>query len=441
MKNRLYLSVRGKFIITISAIILWSLICTLIEIPWFRMLSEETHPVLAAFIITCLALLPGIMIVMVLCGIILDKPRRMPIDEACLEDITVLIAAYNEEDGIYDTLMSLSRQQYPEKMLIKVIDNNSTDNTRAEISRAGNDFPDLDIEYLFEPAQGKHAALNKGLSTTETRYMITIDADTWLSNDAILKLANLMALENRNKSIAAIAGSVFVRNSRAGLLAKMQEWDYFMSIASIKRCQGLFQSVLVAQGAFSIYDTEVVKQAGGWKDSIGEDIVLTWELLSKGYRTYYCDDAIAFTNAPLTMKSFVRQRTRWARGLVEGFRHFSFRECTNPYARFFVFTDLFLFAIDFGITFFFIPGLFLALAFRWFLIVGPMTLLLLPLTIAFFMVMISKEYRYVFRQSGLKIRKHYLSLLIFILTYSIILSPACLKGYVEELIGSRRKWK
>ena len=51
----------------------------------------------------------------------------------------------------------------------------------------------------------------------------------------------------------AVAGAVFVRNSRKNLLTQAQEWDYFLGIASIKRQQGLFQGTLVAQGAFSVY--------------------------------------------------------------------------------------------------------------------------------------------------------------------------------------------
>ena len=41
----------------------------------------------------------------------------------------------------------------------------------------------------------------------------------------------------------------------------MQEWDYFLGIASIKRMQGLYQGTLVAQGAFSLYRTEAVRAA------------------------------------------------------------------------------------------------------------------------------------------------------------------------------------
>lgn len=441
MNKKMYMTVKGKFIITLCAIILWTIICAAFEIPWFFTLSEDLHPVISVMIIVCLAVLPGIMITMTICGIILDQPRRPDIVKSDLEDITVLIAAYNEEASIYETIKSIYLQRYPEKLHLKVIDTNSNDNTKSEIFRAINDFSEMDIQYIFEPVQGKYAALNTGLRQTETNYVITIDADTWLHKEALLKLTNLMIQENKNKNVAAIAGTVLVRNSRANVLTKMQEWDYFLSIASIKRCQGLFQSVLVAQGAFSIYRTEEVKLMGGWKDSIGEDIVLTWELLARGCKTYYCDEAVAFTNAPVSLKVFLRQRSRWARGLVEGFRHFSFRRCTNPYAGFFVFTDLFLFAIDFGITFFYIPGLFLAIAFQYFLIVGPMVILLLPLTFAFFAIMGIKEYRYVFKPSNLKIRKHYLALLFLILTYSILLSPACLKGYYDELFRRKRKWK
>src|SRR4029078_13531218 len=80
----------------------------------------------------------------------------------------------------------------------------------------------------------------------------------------------------------AVAGSVLVCNSRDNLLTKMQEWDYFLGIAAVKRVQGLYQSTLVAQGAFSLYRTERVREIGGWPDAIGEDIVVTLRLMAGG---------------------------------------------------------------------------------------------------------------------------------------------------------------
>lgn len=437
----MYISIRKKFILSIIIMIILVTLCTFIEIPWWRDLSDATNPILATIIVLGLCFLPSIMIYFTLCGILMDRPRRREIIEEDLEDITILVAAYNEEESIYDTLHSIAKQRFPKKIIVKVIDNNSKDNTKSEIQRAIHDFSQITIEYLFESKQGKFAALNKGLASTATKYVITIDADTYMYKDAIITIVNAMTQENTNKQVGAIAGTALVRNSRINLLTKMQEWEYFLSISGIKRTQGLFQSTLVAQGAFSIYNTELVKEIGGWKDSIGEDIVLTWEILSRGYKTYYEDSAIAFTNVPTKLKVFARQRARWARGMIEGFRHFRFSECKNPYAKFFIFCDLFLFLIDFSITLFFIPALIAAIFFHNYLIVGYMTLILFPITVLFFCIMFAVEHHYVFKQTGLKVRKHFLGLVMYVITYSIILSPTCVYGYLQEFVGSKRKWK
>jgi hypothetical protein len=105
----------------------------------------------------------------------------------------------------------------------------------------------------------------------------------------------------------------------------MQEWDHFLGIASVKRMQGLYQVMLVAQGAFSLYRTQALLQAGGWPDAIGEDIVLTRRLIRQGARVYYEPSAVAFTAAPARLIHLARQRARWARGMIEGIRVSSWR--------------------------------------------------------------------------------------------------------------------
>ena len=114
------------------------------------------------------------------------------------------------------------------------------------------------VRCIEEPRPGKSHALNTGLAAVETELVITLDADTLLHPQAI----------------------------RDNLWTRMQEWDYFLGIASVKRMQGLYQVMLVAQGAFSLYRTQALLQAGGWPDAIGEDIVLTWQLMRQGARVY-----------------------------------------------------------------------------------------------------------------------------------------------------------
>ena len=61
---------------------------------------------------------------------------------------------------------------------------------------------------------------------------------------------------------------------------------------------------MVAQGAFSAYKTKLLKQIGGWQNCVGEDIVLTWQLLSQGYETN-------FAKMQLLLQKFLRHLLVW----------------------------------------------------------------------------------------------------------------------------------
>lgn len=438
------MKIKVKFIISCLFTGIWLLFCSILQYLWFISLKNIFGVFVAIFIIIGLATLPSIMIMFLITGIIIDKPKRYKIRSDLIDCITILIAAYNEENNIYNTLKSIYEQSYPEKVIVKVIDNNSKDNTKQEINRAIKDFNKLnniEIEYLFERKQGKFAALNHGLKSTITKYVITIDADTFLYKNALLDIVNNMYIENQKDKIGAIAGTIFVKNSKVNLLTKIQYLEYLLSIASIKRMQGVYGSVLVAQGAFSIYKTELLNEIGGWKNTIGEDIVLTWELLSRNYKVYYADCAIAFTDIPEKFSIYAKQRARWARGMIEGFKHFSFKKCKNCYAEWFIFTDLFLFIIDFSIVFIFIPALIAALLFGNYLIVGWTTLLLSPVTILIFAIMYYSEYKRVYQKLKLKVSNNYFSFIFFLLFYSIIMSPICVWGYLQEFLKLKRIWK
>ena len=173
------------------------------------------------------------------------------------------------------------------------------------------------LVILSEKTKGKSYALNTGNSHATYDYIVTVDADTYLLPNALTALVS--ALLSGPSHTAAIAGSIYVKNSRENLLTRIQEYDYFHAIAAIKRMQSLFQGTLVAQGAFSLYKKNRLMEIGGWRDTLGEDIVLTWGLLEKGYRVDFSENAIAFTNAPTTYKEFYHQRRRWSRGMIEAF--------------------------------------------------------------------------------------------------------------------------
>ena len=172
--------------------------------------------------------------------------------------------------------------------------------------------------------------------------------------------ATRLTPESAPRDTVAVAGAVMIRNSRRNLLTRMQEWDYFLGIAAVKRMQGMYQSTLVAQGAFSLYRTDELRRIGGWPDAIGEDIVVTWRLMEAGDRVLTEPTAIAFTDAPTRLTHFMRQRARWARGMVEALRSVPPWHQRRLLARVVAGIDLLIPLLDIGYALIWLPGLLLA---------------------------------------------------------------------------------
>jgi biofilm PGA synthesis N-glycosyltransferase PgaC len=373
-------------------------------------------------------------------SLLMDKRPRYVEQPFTAPPLTVLIAAYNEEGPIFDTLMSVLLQQYPAHVRVVVIDDGSTDRTVDKVLEfiRLHPAPDKSFELLRHAENRcKAAALCTGLETVTTDLVITIDADSSLYEKAIENLSRNIVLGPKNT--AAVAGNVLVRNSRKNLMTKLQEWDYFHGIAVIKRVQSLYQGTLVAQGALSIYRTEIVKHLDGWPHKIGEDIVLTWGLLNLGYRIGYAENAFCFTLVPETYRQFFRQRRRWSRGLIEAFKTYPatlFKAKMNfP----FIWYNLFFPLIDSIYLFFFLPGLIAAVFFHNYLIVGLMTALLLPLAIIsnglFFW-----QQRRIFSEHGLKVRINPLGFVVYMLAFQAIMAPATVMGYLSEMLNLAKKW-
>ncbi|MGG1289901.1 glycosyltransferase family 2 protein [Bacillus smithii] len=434
--ERFYISVKRKFWISHAVSIGWMFFSIYLSLPWLKDLSSILSFPLALLVIGGIAYIPGYMNAFLVISLLLDRQPAFK-NEFPSDPVTLLIAAYNEEKTIYNTLRYVAAQDYGGKMSIIVVNNHSTDHTDQEILRAKQEF-DLDMTILHEEKPGKFHALNKGLRYVTTPYVITLDADTLLHPSAVRYL--VARIKSSPLDVCAVAGSVFVRNSRETIWTKIQEWDYFLSIASIKRLQGLYQGTLVAQGAFSLFKTDCIREVQGWPDAIGEDIVLTWRLLRNDWKVYYEPLAVAFTDVPTTFSRFAKQRSRWARGMIEGLSEVKPWRQPKLYWKYLTGINFLMPYLDVVYTFCWIPGFVLAfLGVYW--IVGPMTLTVLPLSIASYALLYHYQKHYVFRNLHLKVRKNKLGFVLFLLCYQMVMSPVSVMGYLQEFFKWKRVWK
>ena len=434
--SRRYITVRKKFLFATAFATVWFTVSLWLALPWIQELSAVVSPYFAYPTILLIALIPGFLNAHILMSVLLDSPPKLPTQimdhPEAFPPITILIAAYNEEDNLPETLISVAKQDYPSPVEIIVADDGSTDETVMVLKALR--IPNLTVLQLDHA--GKAGALTAGLKAVTTDITVCIDADTYLNPQALKRIVARLLSDPAHT--AAVAGCVLVRNSRASMMTRLQEWDYFIGISSAKRQQALYQGTLVAQGAFSAFKTAALRDCDGWPPVIGEDIVLTWKLLSRGYRVGYEATALCFTNAPTKVKGFWRQRQRWARGMVEGLKRYGSLAWQGNMTGFFVGVDFVIPIIDLFYSVVFLPGVILALTGRYY-IVGPMTLLVLPIAFLIVVLMLHKQ-RQVFDELNLKVRKNQFGFFFFMLLYQPLMSPVCLTGYLKEIAGTRRRW-
>lgn len=414
---------------------LWLAFSIYLSKSWVTSLGQMISIPAAIVIITGIAYIPGYLISFMVGSLLLDRQPEFA-DELPQVPVTVLIAAWNEEKNIDATLRQLAKQDYDGVINIILINNNSSDDT-VQIAYQTADELGLSMQIIEEQRAGKNHALNTGLNLVDTELMITLDADTLLHPSAIRYI--ISRILSAPEDVCAVAGAILVRNSRHNIWTKIQEWDYFLAIASVKRLQGMFQQTLVAQGAFSLYKTKVIQEIGGWDDVIGEDIVLTWKFMKKGYRVFFEPLSVAFTSVPTSFRGFCIQRSRWARGMIEGLKTVKPWQQPRIYGKYLTGVNLVLPYVDAIYTFCWLPGLILAL-FGIFWIAGPMTILVIPVTTLSYMIL----YRYqksIFRKLDLKVRKNNTGFILFILIYQIIMSPISIFGYTQELLKLKRIWR
>lgn len=241
------------------------------------------------------------------------RKARMPtpVDDAALPPITVIVPAYNEQQVIVETVRSVLACEYPRPVQVIVVDDGSSDATLAVARRAFDGHPQVAV--LSKPNGGKSSALNLGIEAADTPVVVCIDADTQLDRQALRLLCRHFA----DPRVGAVAGNPKVGN-RCNLITRVQALEYVV-VDSVER-QALEGSnaITCITGALGAYRRALLLELGGYvADTLAEDTDMTLRILAGGARIAYEEDALAWTEAPETLRDFMKQRFRWMFGTVQ----------------------------------------------------------------------------------------------------------------------------
>ncbi|BAH40183.1 MAG TPA: polysaccharide deacetylase [Gemmatimonas aurantiaca] len=225
--------------------------------------------------------------------------------------VSVIVPAYREQSVIVATVHSLLQQQYAGALEIIVVDDGSPDDTYA-IAR--NTFAaDKRVMVLTKPNGGKASALNLGIARAHGEVIVGLDADTVFAPDAIAELVQPL----RDPQVGAVAGNAKVGN-RINLVTRWQAVEYITSQNLDRRAFTNLNAITVVPGAIGAWRASAVREAGGFtQDTLAEDQDLTITLRRRGWRIAYADAAVAYTEAPDSLRTLARQRFRWAFGTLQ----------------------------------------------------------------------------------------------------------------------------
>lgn len=278
------------------------------------------------------------------------------------------------------------------------------------------------VKLLSEEESGKWRALNTGYKSINKDFVITVDADTILSKGAISNLIEQM----EKKGLSACAGNLYPLEPKSWV-SRMQVYDYVLAIQSIKNYQSIYDNTLVAQGAFSAYRTADLKEQP-FEECIAEDIAISWDLLISGKKIGFCRNALAQTDVPNNVRSLVTQRSRWARGLVYGFKRHGLKTLRNPIMSFLLFVPY----MDFVYLFCWPIALLLFLVGHP-LYFGIMTATVIPLVLI--------NLLFYWNLSQREVRFNIFSFLIFSIVFQAVSSYSSVIGYFQEAFRVNWKWK
>ncbi len=224
--------------------------------------------------------------------------------------VSVLIPAFNEARVIEASVRGILASTGP-RIEVIVIDDGSTDGTSDVVARTFGIDPR--VRLLTLENGGKARALNTALAQARGDVVIALDADTQFEPDTIAKLTRWFA----DPRVGAVAGNARVGNGH-NLITRWQALEYVTAQNLERRALAALGAVTVVPGAVGAWRRIALDAVGGYpEDTLAEDQDLTIAVQRAGWRVRCDNDAVAWTEAPETVRALFKQRFRWAFGTLQ----------------------------------------------------------------------------------------------------------------------------
>jgi uncharacterized repeat protein (TIGR01451 family) len=241
--------------------------------------------------------------------------------------VSVVVPAYNEEAHMASCLEAIQKQDYKGDMEVIVVNDGSTDRTAEIASKYPINLVNLKTNV------GKANALNAGIERSKGDILVFSDSDSELASDAVSLLVNSL---EEHPDAGAVAGNIYINDIEGnnGFLKRFQMIEYYTDQEISRHLQSLSGKVLVCPGPLFAVRRETAEKTMFNDRTVIEDADFTISVLKHNSKVMREPQAKAYTDAPLSLKSWFNQRKRWWYGNLQLWRIHNGWARKNPWMLF-----------------------------------------------------------------------------------------------------------
>lgn len=229
--------------------------------------------------------------------------------------VSVIIAARNEESGIARTIEAILHQRFPSELLeLIVIDDHSNDRTsEVVLSYADRGVQLIQLNESNKLNSYKKLAISKAIDLCRGDIIVTTDADCRMDENWLTTIISYFETQD-----LYMLSSPVVYSEEKSFFERLQTLEFLYLIGLGAAGIGN-KNPTTCNGANLAYRKDVFYEMGGFSGidelASGDDELFLHKVAAKyPHKIGFCKstDAIVYTDAKPTLRSFISQRKRWA---------------------------------------------------------------------------------------------------------------------------------
>ncbi len=224
-----------------------------------------------------------------------------------LPHITLLVAAYNEEDYVAKKVENTRSLDYPSEKLHQMwVTDGSNDRTPQLLSA----YSDVTVLHKSERA-GKIAAMNRAVKFVKTPIVVFSDANTLLGHESLRRIATMFA----NPKTGCVSGEKRIYNADQEAASAAGEGLYWKYESTLKRWDAELYSAVGAAGELFAIRTELFNEVE--PDTLLDDFIISLRVAMQGYKIDYDSEAYAIESASANVTEELKRKIRIAAGGIQ----------------------------------------------------------------------------------------------------------------------------